>query len=180
MKHKISVPVSRSVFILGLFVLCMSILFWFYPSKLVPSLTTSWDALLQFILIFPALILLIGMFSVFITPQMIEKNFGKGTGFFGLLKALVLGSLMSTGPLYMSFPMARSFLAKGARISAVIIFISAWNGIGIIAEIVELHFMGSIFMLTRFCLTAIFILVIGYIAEYLASLGSSKKIKKRK
>jgi uncharacterized membrane protein YraQ (UPF0718 family) len=167
MKHTTKKKSSHTFLPLIIFCLFAAVLFFFYPDKLMPSLTSSWDSLSQFVLIFPAIILLMGIFTVVVTPRMIEKNFGKDTGFYGALKALALGSFMSTGPFYLSFPMARTLLQKGARISAVMIFVSAWNGVGIIAEIVELHFMGITFMATRFFLTSICILVLGYAGEYL-------------
>jgi len=151
---------------LAIFLGLSAVVFCFFPDKLAPALKSSSGSLAQFAMIFPAIILLIGIFSVAVTPKMIAKNFGKETNFYGSLKALALGALMSTGPFYMSFPMAKHLLDKGARISAVIIFVSAWNGVGVIAELVEFHFMGPAFMLTRFSLTAILILVSGYVAEF--------------
>ncbi len=168
-KQKQNQTISSFLY-LFIFIIIMAIVFYFFPDKLISSLQSSWKSFAQFILIFPAIILLIGIFSVMVTPEMIEKNFGRGTGFYGSLKALFLGSLMSTGPFYLSFPMAKNFLDKGARVSAVIIFVSAWNGIGVIAELVELHFMGMLFMLIRFLLTAVLILLSGFIAEYLVNL----------
>jgi len=135
-----------------------------------PSIQSSFTSLIQFALILPAIILLTGIFSALVNQKMIEKNFGKDTNFYSGLKALALGSLMSTGPFYLSFPMAKHLLDQGARISSVMIFVSAWNGVGIIAEIVELHYMGFPFMIIRCTLTAIFILLSGYIAEYLFAL----------
>lgn len=141
-----------------------------------PSLKSSWDSLCQFLLILPAIILLIGIFSVVVTQEMIEKNFGKGTGFKGNIKALFFGSLMSTGPFYLSFPMAKKLIDKGAKISDVLIFVSAWNGVGVIAEIVEIHFMGPVFMVIRCGLTAILILGIGYVGEFLFNTKQEAKL----
>jgi len=166
MKYTTKKKSSHTFFPLIIFCLFAAVLFFFFPDKFTPSIISSWESLSQFTLIFPAIILLMGIFTVTVTPRVIEKNFGKNTGFYGALKALALGSLMSTGPFYLSFPMAKNLLAKGARISAVMIFVSAWNGVGIIAEIVELHFMGIVFTATRFFLTATLILILGYVGEY--------------
>ncbi|MCL5969996.1 MAG: permease [Patescibacteria group bacterium] len=157
----------KSYIYLLLFAVILAVIFYFFPDKATPSLKASWDSLSQFLLILPAIILLIGIFSVVVDQKMIEKNFGEGTGFGGNLKALFFGSLMSTGPFYLSFPMAKNLLEKGAKISDVLIFVSAWNGVGVIAELVEFHFMGPVFMVIRCSLTAIFILVIGYVGKYL-------------
>lgn len=162
---------NKSLFFLVIFLLLTGILFYFFPEKLIPTLKSSWTSLSQFLMIFPAIILLMGIFSVAVTPEVIEKNFGKETGFIGALKALLFGSFMSTGPFYLSFPMAKNLIEKGAKVSDVIIFVSAWNGVGIIAEIVELHFMGVLFMSIRFSLNIILILVCGYVAQFIMNLG---------
>lgn len=140
------------------------VLFSFFPDKFLPSVHASWNSLSQFLLILPAVILLIGIFSVVATDDMVKKNFGKDTGFMGNIKALIFGSLMSTGPFYMSFPVARNLLEKGASVSSVMIFVSAWDGIAIVAELVEFHFMGPVFMVTRLVLTILGILILGQVA----------------
>lgn len=165
----------HSFLYLFIFLGLMVVVFYFFPDKLIPSLKSSWNSLTQFVLIFPAIILGIGIFAVMVTPEMIAKNFGKETGFYGAIKALFFGSLMSTGPLYLAFPLAKNLLDKGAKISDVIIFISAWNGIGVIAELVELHFMGVFFMAIRCLLLIIFIILMGYAAELINGHQSSKK-----
>lgn len=165
---------NKSFLFLLIFMGILAIVFYFFPDKLIPSLKSSAGQLAQFALILPAIILLMGIFTVIVTSEMIEKNFGKGTGMSGNLKALFFGSLMSTGPFYLSFPMAKRLLDKGAKVSAVMIFVSAWNGVGVIAEIVEFHYMGPIFMLTRLILTALLILISGYVAQYLYSFTSKK------
>lgn len=165
----------RSFLVLLILIIIAVIYFYFFPDKLQPALKSSWNSLSQFLLILPAIILLIGVFTVAVTPEMIEKNFGKDTGFLGNLKALLFGSLMSTGPFYLSFPMAKNLMEKGAKIPAVFIFVSAWNGVGVIAELVEIHFMGPLFMIIRCSLTMILILVLGYIGGKVYKIGATKR-----
>lgn len=163
---------KRPFVILLIFFLILAVFFYFFPEKLNSTLKNSWDSLSQFLLILPAVVLLIGILSVTITLDTVKKNFGTGTGFEGAMKALFFGSVFSVGPFYLSFPIAKNLLDKGARIATVVIFVCAWNGIGLIAEILELHFLGWQFMITRFLLTSIFIVITGYVTESLV-----KKIK---
>ncbi len=167
----------RSFIYLLLFAVVLAVVFYFFPEKAMPSLKSSWSSLWQFLSIMPAIILLIGIFSVAVTQEMIEKNFGQKTGFGGNIKALLFGSLMSTGPFYLSFPMAKNLLDKGAKINDVLIFVSAWNGVGVIAELVEIHFMGPTFMIIRCSLTAVFILAIGYIGGNLFKINLKTPVK---
>lgn len=166
---------KKSYLYLLIFFVILSIIFYFYPEKFMPSLKSTSDSLFQFLTILPAIVLLMGIFTVIVTPDVVTKNFGKDTGISGYFKALALGSLMSTGPFYLSFPMAKNLLDKGARIPDVIIFVSAWNGIGIIAEIVELHFMGPLFMFTRLLATSTLIILIGPITEVIYKFTPLKK-----
>lgn len=161
---------KKSILILLLFFIGIGILFSFFPGKIIPSFKSAVYSLMQFLMIIPAIIFITGIFSVLITHKMIEKNFGKDTNIYSALKAIALGAIMSTGPFYLSFPMAKTLLNKGARISIVMIFVSSWNGISIIDEIAELHYMGILFMSIRCSLTAFFILLSGYAAEYIFKL----------
>ncbi|MFA6594475.1 MAG: hypothetical protein WCT16_04460 [Candidatus Buchananbacteria bacterium] len=157
------------------FAAVMAAIFFIYPDKALPSLQVSWSSLSQFLIIFPAIILLIGIFAVLATPEMVMKNFGQGSGLPGALKALFFGSLMSTGPFYLSFPMAKTLVDKGATVTSIIIFVSAWNGVGVIAEIIEFHFLGPLFTIIRFSLTAIFIVIFGYAAQFITDRFFKKK-----
>jgi len=77
---------------------------------------------------------------------------------------LLMGSL-PTGPLYVAFPMASALLKKGAKVSNIIIFLSAWACIKIPQELVELQFLGAKFMASRLLLTVIFVIIMGLFVE---------------
>jgi len=168
MAEKKKNPIWRGYAYLAGFAAVMALIFYIYPSKAEPALAASWNSLAQFLLIFPAIILLIGIFAVMATPEMVVRNFGRKSGFVGSLKALFFGSLMSTGPFYLSFPIAKNLIDKGATVTAIIIFVSAWNGVGVIAEIIEFHFMGPLFMIIRFSLTTACIVIAGYAGGFIA------------
>lgn len=168
-RKKTEKSIWRGYAYLAAFAAIMAAVFCVYPDKALPALSASWQSLAQFLLIFPAIILLIGIFAVLTTPEMVVKNFGKDSGFAGSLKAMFFGSLMSTGPFYLSFPIAKNLVDKGATITAIIIFVSAWNGVGVIAEIIEFHFMGPAFMIIRFLLTVGCIIVAGYAGQFIVS-----------
>lgn len=166
-KHKKESPLQGYIY-LAFFVAIMLIVFFLHPDKALPALSYSWQSFAQFLMIFPAVVLLIGIFAVIATPEMVTRNFGKGTGWHGSLKALFFGSVMSTGPFYLSFPLAKTLIDKGATATSIVIFVSAWNGIAVIGMIMEMHFMGPMFMFVRCSLTAIFIFIAGYAAQGIA------------
>jgi len=95
---------------------------------------------------------------------MVVKYLGKASGIKGVILAIILGAL-PTGPLYIAFPMAAALLKKGAKISNIIVFLSAWACIKIPQEMVELQFLGPQFMLLRLSLTIIFVIIMAVSIE---------------
>ncbi len=107
-----------------------------------------------------------GLFKVWVSKEMVVKYLGKASGLKGILIAVVLGAT-PTGPLYVAFPLAAAMLEKGARVTNIIVFLSAWACIKIPQEMVELQFLGLNFMVTRLILTIILVSVMGFFIEQL-------------
>ncbi len=135
-----------------------------FPEKQERVIAASWEFLLEMVLILPAVMILVGLFSVFVPKDLVVKYLGKESGLKGIFIAIVMGSL-PTGPLYIAFPIASALLRKGARISNVVVFLSAWSCIKLPQEVVELEFLGLNFMLVRLALTVIFVVFMGLALE---------------
>ncbi len=149
------------------------VLLYLVPSKREIVITISWKFFIEMISILPAIMILMGLFSVFIPNDLIVKHLGKTAG----IKAIFLGILMGTlptGPLYVAFPIASSLLKKGASISCIIAFLSAWACIKIPQEMVELQFLGFKFMIARLILTVIFVIIMSVIIEKLLNKKSGE------
>lgn len=130
------------------------------PDRSELIIKTSFDSFKQMILIFPAVLILMGLFSVWTSREFVIDHLGDSSGLKGIVIAFVLGAL-PTGPLYIAFPMAQALRKKGASYTNIVVFLSAWGCIKIPQELVELQFMGLQFMLARLGLTILFIAVIG-------------------
>ncbi len=156
--------VLRDWILLGLALVVMAILLSIFPEKTGPVVSTSWDYLLEMIWILPAVMILMGLFKVWISKELVVKYLGKASGLKGILIAVVLGAT-PTGPLYVAFPLAAAMLKKGARVMNIIIFLSAWACIKIPQEMIELQFLGLNFMVTRLILTIIFVSLMGFFIE---------------
>ena len=166
--------VKRDILILGVILIITVILLSIFPDKRAPVLTVSQKFFIEMISILPAVMILMGLFSVFVPKEMVVKHLGKAAG----AKAIFLGILMGalpTGPLYVAFPMASALLKKGAKISCIIAFLSAWACIKIPQEMVELQFLGFKFMIARLVLTIIFVILMGIIIEWLIEKGNKSK-----
>jgi len=142
------------------------ILLLVFPDRRQAAVATAWRYFAEMILILPAVMVLMGLFSVFVSKEAVVRYLGKAAGLKGLLLALLLGSL-PTGPLYVAFPLAAALRAKGARSSAIVVFLSAWACIKIPQELVELQFLGFRFMATRLALTVVFVVLMGLFIERL-------------
>ena len=97
------------------------------------------------------------------------KYTGKESGLKGSIISFLLGSA-AAGPLYAAFPIASVMLKKGSSIFNVMIFIGAWSTTKIPMLTFEGTSLGLRFMLTRFVLSMIGIVLIALLIDkYLSS-----------
>ena len=151
-------------------------LLYAYPDKREPVASVAASYLLEMLLILPAVMVIMGLFSVFVSDEAVVRHLGQSSGIKGFFAALFFGSL-PTGPLYIAFPIASAMLGKGARISNIVVFLSAWACIKIPQELVELQFLGPKFMITRLSLTIIFVGLMGIVIEWMMDNGQSCRLQ---
>lgn len=129
-----------------------------------------WEYVKEMVLILPAVMVLMGLFAVWVERDVVVKYLGKGSGLKGLVIAMLLGTL-PTGPLYVAFPLAALLLKKGARVASIMVFLSAWACIKLPLELMEFQFMGWRFALLRLGLTVALVIPMGLLAEALYHRG---------
>lgn len=154
--------------------LAAAIILWIFPDRITAAVNSTWDYLFEMIMILPAVMIIMGLFSVFISKELVVKYLGKASGIKGILLAVFFGAL-PTGPLYIAFSLAAALRSKGASISNIVIFLSAWACIKIPQELVELQFLGIRFMAARLVLTIIFVAIMGvFIEKLIESIGNKR------
>jgi uncharacterized membrane protein YraQ (UPF0718 family) len=163
----------RSLAVLAGALAAAGILITLFPDNRQRAVDTSLRFLVEMVSILPAIVILIGLFAVFVPKQLVANHLGHASGVKGFLLAILLGSL-PTGPLYVAFPMAAAMLKKGARPANIIVFLTAWACIKIPQEMVELQFMGLKFTLLRFGLTVVAAVIMGLITEKIMKIGEAK------
>jgi uncharacterized membrane protein YraQ (UPF0718 family) len=163
----------RDVILLGITLSIAIILLSIFPDRRDIVFTSSWEFFVEMIWILPAVMILMGLFMVWVSKDMVVKYLGKTSGIKGFFLALLFGAL-PTGPLYVAFPMAAALIKKGARISNIIVFLSAWACIKIPQEMVELQFLGPKFMALRLVLIIIFAAIMAISIERLIEWSNSK------
>ncbi|MEF8849792.1 MAG: permease [Candidatus Bipolaricaulota bacterium] len=154
----------RDWVILALSVIGAVLLLSFFPGKVEPTTSTALDYLTEMAWILPAVMILMGLFKVWVSKEMVIKYLGKASGLKGILIAALLGAT-PTGPLYVAFPLAAAMIDKGARILNIVVFLSAWACIKIPQEMIEIQFLGLKFMATRLVLTVLLVSVMGLVIE---------------
>ena len=151
---------------LALSVVVFAVLSLVFQDKGEKALKISWEYFKEMIFILPAVMILMGLFAVWVERDVVVKYLGKGSGMWGLMLAILLGTL-PTGPLYVAFPLAAMLLKKGARVANVMVFLSAWACIKLPLELMELQFLGWKFTVLRLVLTVALVIPMGLLAEVL-------------
>jgi len=176
MKEKQKKVILRDWGLVSITLIIMITLLSVFPEKQEVVITTSWKFFIEMIWILPAVMVLMGLFAVWVSKETIVKYLGKTSGIRGIFLAIFLGAL-PTGPLYVAFPIAAGLIKKGARISNILIFLSAWACIKIPQEMVELQFLGAKFMALRLVLTIVFVIIMGVFIEHVIEWSDKKTVK---
>ena len=163
--------------LLGATLIVAATILLIFPDRVDIVTTTSWDYFLEMMLILPAVMVVMGLFTVWVSKETVVKYLGKTSGIKGIFLAILFGAL-PTGPLYVAFPLASSLIKKGARISNIVIFLSAWACIKIPQEMMELQFLGPKFMVSRLVLTIIFVAIMGVFIEWMIGWSDKKNSSK--
>lgn len=145
-------------------ILVNTLLFFVMPELAQKSMTNSVGFLFEVLKILPPVMLLMGLFEVWVSRKTIEAYLGPESGFRGSLVAILLGSV-AVGPLFTAFPIALSLKHKGVRISNIAIFLGSWATIKIPMILMESSFIGLRFAVIRLVITIPFILGMGYLME---------------
>lgn len=154
--------------ILAIAVLASVVLLLIFPEKRELAVLTARRFAMEMFAILPAVLILMGLFAVWVSRETVMKYLGKSAGLRGVALALFFGAL-PTGPLYIAFPLAVGLRQKGASLANIAIFLTAWACIKLPQELVELQFLGARFMLARLSLTILAAVAMGLIIEKIVS-----------
>lgn len=154
------------------------VLLSFFPGKIEPSLSVAKNYLIEMAWILPAVMVLMGLFRVWVSKEMVVKYLGKASGIKGIFIAALLGST-PTGPLYVAFPLAAAMFDKGARVLNIVVFLSAWACMKIPQEMVEIQFLGLNFMEARLVLTLLFVTAVGLFMEKIIEKTGSLEVQSK-
>lgn len=117
---------------------------------------------LEMLQILPAVFILTALIQTWVPTSTIVKYFGKDSGIKGYFISFLIGSF-SAGPIYAAFPVCSTLLKKGANRRNVMIILSTWAVVKFPMLINEGKFMGMDYMITRWIVTIVAIVMMSYI-----------------
>lgn len=156
--------------LLVVIILSYVILLLFIPEKGIQSLENSLYYIKEMLIIMPVILLLTSLIEAWVPKEAIQNALGEKSGVKGFIFSFLLGSF-SAGPIYAAFPICKTLLKKGAGIANIIIILSSWAVIKIPMLANESKFLGPKFMLVRWILTTISILIISVVSARLVKKG---------
>jgi uncharacterized membrane protein YraQ (UPF0718 family) len=119
---------------------------------------------IEMIQILPPIFILTSLIQTWVPTKVIMDNFGNGSGIRGKVISFAIGSL-SAGPIYAAFPVCKTLVKKGASIDNIVIILSSWAVIKLPMLINEAKFMGINYMIVRWVLTLIAIIIMAKIMK---------------
>jgi uncharacterized membrane protein YraQ (UPF0718 family) len=172
-QQKLRSDIVRGYLLLGAAVIAAAVILGVFPDKVPATIETTWVYFREMIMILPAVMIIMGLFSVFLSRELVVKYMGQASGMRGIAIAMFFGAL-PTGPLYVAFPLAAALRRKGASVSNIVVFLSAWACIKIPQELIELQFLGIRFMAARLVLTIVFVAIMGILIEKIIAWTDSR------
>jgi len=107
-----------------------------------------------------AVVALVGLFEVWVTPQMIQALFG-GNAIYDTLVGAGIGGV-AVGQPFLSYIIGGELLQEGISLYAVTAFILSFVTLGVVQLPLEIDIFGWRFTLLRNILAAIFSLVVAF------------------
>lgn len=157
--------------ILSMAIIGYVILGIFQLDMMLEALNVTKYYLLEMLQILPAVFVLTALIQTWVPTSTIMKYFGNGSGVKGYVISFLIGSL-SAGPIYAAFPVCKTLLKKGASVKNVVIILSAWAVIKVPMLINEVKFMGLQYMVIRWLLTLLAVVLMANIIGKLLDASS--------
>jgi uncharacterized membrane protein YraQ (UPF0718 family) len=101
------------------------VLLFIFPDKTGAAFMEGIWLLLKMLPVFICVVLFSGFLSIFLSPKTVQRLMGKETGVKGVIAGALFGTLI-VGPLWIIFPLYKTFLNKGARVAVIGAMIGAF------------------------------------------------------
>ena len=158
MKEKIKKYIFKYKYVLIL-AFILFIMYQIFPEMRQRTQQMDYSGYTNASLLLPPVMIIIFLGESWINREVFVKYMGEGTGFKGHLIAYIFGCL-GVGPLYIAFPIVAMIARKGVTYLNCLIVVGAW-AVGRVQQIIyEVPSMGFLYMVIRFVLNFVFIMLI--------------------
>ena len=148
----------------AIIIIAYSLIFILKPETGITAVGNSGYYLKEMLMIMPVIFVLTALLDVWVPKETIMKYLGKQSKSKGVILSFLLGGI-SAGPIYAAFPFCIMLHKKGASIKNIIIILSSWAVIKIPMLLNEVKFLGIKFMVVRWVLTIIAIVIFSWITS---------------
>jgi len=145
-------------------IIFLGLLFVFDRDLGVSAIVKTKDASIQAFLVFPPIMILLGLMDVWVKKETMIKYMGKGSGIKGTFLAFLLGSV-AAGPLFVAFPVSIMLLKKGVSWFNIFILLGAWSTTKIPMFLFEISSMGPKFAFLRLGLDVVAITTLAWLMD---------------
>ena len=112
---------------------------------------------------------LIGMFSIYISPAVLETYLGGNSGIGGFIFVSLISSIMQI-PGIMAVPIASTLYTSGVPVSITAVFLTASTMSSVFTLPLEIKYLGKKFAYTRIGLTYLLCIIVSLLTGYMVSL----------
>ena len=173
MFNKIKEKISTNWLFFIVAVISSIVLFLLFPDQFGKFIQIFIKLILDILPTFALVLAFIFVFDLVLTPKKIISLLGKGSGVKGWVFAIVLG-IMSSGPVYMWYPLIEELQKEGMRNSLAITFLYN-RAIKIPLMPMIIFYFGLPFLIIMSILMIVFSIINGYVGEkILIKLGGNK------
>jgi len=148
----------------GIIIIAYIVIFILKPETGMTAVGNSRYYLKEMLMIMPVIFVLTALLDVWVPKETIMKYLGKQSKSKGIILSFLLGGI-SAGPIYAAFPVCIMLHKKGASIKNIVIILSSWAVIKIPMLLNEVKFLGIKFMVVRWVLTIIAIVIFSWITS---------------
>lgn len=148
-----------TVLLYGMTAILLGISFYKDRKKTLQALRKAFKAVENILPEFLVVILLVGILLALMDPQLISSLIGKDSGAWGILIALIVGSITLI-PGFVAFPTAAMLLQGGAGYMQIGAFISTLMMVGVVTIGVERKYFGVRLAVWRNALAFLFSIVV--------------------
>lgn len=133
------------------------------------ALKKAWKAFEGILPQFITVLFLVAAVLAMLDTETISKLLGKGSGFWGVLIASLVGAITLI-PGFVAFPAAAALLQSGAGVAQMAAFISSLMMVGIVTLPMEIQYFGKKVAIFRNILAWVFSVIAAYFVGWVVSL----------